>query len=121
MQLTLLAHALDIAQGLLAKKGRALPSHLYIQADNTSREMRNQYCLLWGATLLAKRTFRSVSFGFLPVGHTHIDVDQRFSSIATYLGRVPVLETPEDFEQKKLCHTGSFPSRVVSPSEVVSS
>ena len=100
MQATLLSHALDVVMQLLAKRNRKMPQHLHVQADNTSREMRNQFMFQWGALLVATGKFRSVSFAFLPVGHTHIDVDQRFSSIATYLSRQHILETPQD----RLCH-----------------
>ena len=96
MEATLLTHTLDIAVEHLQRRGRKLPTHLHVQADNTSREMRNQITAKWGAVLVAKGLFRSVTFGYLPVGHTRNDVDQRVSTVATLLAGQAVLETSED-------------------------
>ena len=96
MEMTLLSHSLDIALERLQKLGRQLPAHLHVQADNTSREMRNQNLAQWGALLVARGLFRSVTYGFLPVGHTHNDVGQRFSTVATHLAGQHTLETDED-------------------------
>ena len=111
MELTLLSHALDIAQDLLRVRGRALPANLHVQADNTSRELRNQIGAMWAASLVAKNTFRSVTFGFLPVGHTRIDIDQRFSVIASELARKDILQTPEAISCK--CHLPPSPADMI--------
>jgi len=95
MQMTLLSHTLDKVAAGLSKRGRDLPVNLVIQADNTCRETRNQFLFQWAAVLLLRGIFRSITFHFLPVGHTHLDLDQRFSIIATALSRQKVLETPE--------------------------
>ena len=95
MQATLLAHTLDVVRGELVRRHRAMPVHLVVQADNTCREQRNQHMMKFGATLVLRGVFRSVSFTFLPVGHTHALPDQRFSMIGSALRRQPVLENPE--------------------------
>ena len=77
MQATLIAHSLDVFQEVLKCRGCAMPAHLHIQSDNTARETRNQWLFLFASTLVAKGAFRSVSIGFMMVGHTHIDIDQR--------------------------------------------
>ena len=56
MEMTLLAHTLDLALERLQKVGRQLPAHLHVQADNTCREMRNQHLAKWGSLLVAKGT-----------------------------------------------------------------
>lgn len=59
-------------------KGR-LPSTLYIQLDNCSRENKNRYFLSFLESLVAWNVFEEIHASFLPVGHTHIDIDQSFS------------------------------------------
>ena len=82
-------------------RGKPMPAHLVVQADNTAREMRNSCLVQWGTGLVLKNLFRSVTFNFMVVGHTHILVDQRFSIIATGLGKPTVMETPEDTNLSK--------------------
>ena len=93
---TLLSHSLDIVMESLRQRGRAMPKHFTIQVDNTTRENRNQHLNKCAAALVMRSVFRSVTFSFLPVGHTHINLDQRFSSIATGLTQQNILETLED-------------------------
>lgn len=100
MQLTLLTHTLDKVSEQLQGRGRCMPANLIVQADNTCRETRNQFGLKWAAVLIMKGNFRSVTFQFMQVGHTHVDIDQRFSIVATALSKSEVLETPEDTHQK---------------------
>lgn len=73
------------------------PAHLSVQADNCSREMRNQWTLLFGVLLVLLDVFQSVTFNFLQVGHTHEDIDQLFGTIATILSRQSELQHPKDF------------------------
>ena len=100
MQMTLLTHTLDVVRDIMARRKRELPWHLAVHADNTCREQRNQFLMQWAASLSLKGLFRSISYTFLPVGHTHIGVDQRFSMIRAALCRQAVLETPEDGARK---------------------
>lgn len=105
MQLTLLSHTLDKVCTKLAQSGRQVPQNLVVQADNTCRETRNQWAFKWAAILLLRGLFRSITFNFLPVGHTHLDLDQRFSIITTALSRQRVLETPEATHTQTHTHT----------------
>ena len=62
-----------------------LPPILCIQADNCARENKNKFLLGLCATLVGLGYFEEVRVGFLLVGHTHSDIDQRFSSISYVL------------------------------------
>ena len=61
-----------------------------------AEHQRNQYLIKWASILVMRQQFRSVQFNYMPVGHTHMLIDQRFSIIATALGRQATLENPED-------------------------
>ncbi|XP_038063298.1 uncharacterized protein LOC119733986 [Patiria miniata] len=58
---------------------------LNVQMDNCFRENKNRYILAFGLLLVEFGIYSSVEFNFLPVGHTHEDVDQLFSRIAEKL------------------------------------
>ena len=68
------------------QRGR-LPPVLRIQADNCGRENKNVYILGLCATLVALGFFKEIQLSFLIVGHTHEDIDQRFSYISSALKR----------------------------------
>jgi hypothetical protein len=58
---------------------------LYLQLDNTSKQCKSQYVLGFLGLLCGWHVFTEVILGFLPVGHTHEDIDQFFSRVALYL------------------------------------
>ena len=64
---------------------RKLPRRLFVQMDNCSRENKNQYLLSYLEALVIWKVFDIVEAGFLPVGHTHCDIDQAFSSTSDRL------------------------------------
>ena len=45
-----------------------LPRHLWVQADNTSREGKNQYLWCWAAILCQLKVFKSICLAFLTKG-----------------------------------------------------
>ena len=53
--------------------------------DNTTRDSKNHYLLGFCAMLLNEGIFQEVEVHFLPVGHTHTDIDQTFSLIGSRL------------------------------------
>ncbi|XP_052213079.1 uncharacterized protein LOC127831989 [Dreissena polymorpha] len=63
-----------------------LPPILYIQADNCWRENKNRYVFSFLQLLVSERIFNEVHMSFLIVGHTHEDIDARFSMISRTLG-----------------------------------
>ena len=63
----------------------ALPLILCIQADNCRREYKNKYLLGFSALLVGLGYFEEVWLRFLLIGHTHSDIDQRFSCISHVL------------------------------------
>jgi hypothetical protein len=64
-----------------------LPPYLRIQAYNYGRENKNVYILALYGTLVALGIFKEIQLSFLLVGHTHEDIDQRFSTISATLKR----------------------------------
>ena len=66
------------------REGR-LPPVLHVQLDNTTKQCKGKFLMAFLADLVDKGVFREVHVGFLPVGHTHEDIDQIFSRISVYL------------------------------------
>ena len=71
------------------RKGR-LPSTLQIHVDNCKRENKNIYMFALCAALVGLGYFQEVQLCFLIVGHTHEDIDQRFSIISNTLKRTNI-------------------------------
>jgi hypothetical protein len=68
----------------LQTEGR-LPAHLLLQLDNTSKQFKGKYVLGYIGYLVERGVFEDAKVSFLPVGHTHEDIDQIFSRLAVYL------------------------------------
>jgi hypothetical protein len=81
--ITTVMHVIDDVR---RKKG-ALPPTLQIQADITTRENKNIYMLALCATLIGLGYFQEVQLCFFTAGHTHEDINQRFSIISHTLKR----------------------------------
>ncbi|XP_063954176.1 uncharacterized protein LOC135153857 [Lytechinus pictus] len=75
--------------------GRPLPSTLYLQQDNCWRENKNRFFIGFMAYLVAMHIFNEVQMSFLMVGHTHEDIDQRFSCISRSLKHRDARTLPE--------------------------
>ena len=58
---------------------------LYAQLDKRTREKKNRYVLSYLECLVAWGVFKETHASFLPVGHTHEDIDQCFSRTSTRL------------------------------------
>ena len=66
------------------KKGY-LARILLLQLDNTTKQNKGNGLFCFLAWLLYFKVFEGIEVAFLPVGHTHSDIDQFFSCIARYL------------------------------------
>lgn len=82
---TILARALNETV-----KDKPLPPTLYLHLDNCWRENKNRYVVSFLHLLVDKGVFDKIKLGFLPVGHTHDDVDQFFSKINAVLLRTNI-------------------------------
>ncbi|XP_070569806.1 uncharacterized protein [Ptychodera flava] len=78
-----------LLQSLVDNKVR-LSRRLFAQMDNCYRENKNRYMLSLGHLLVELNIFDQVDFHFLPVGHTHEDIDQLFSCISKVLRKTNV-------------------------------
>jgi len=55
-----------------------LPPVLHLQLDNTKKDNKNKKVFSFLAALVKKHIFQKVIVSFLPIGHTHNDVDAMF-------------------------------------------
>ncbi|CAG0891300.1 unnamed protein product [Darwinula stevensoni] len=74
----------DILRTLLHVKEYLKPK-LFLQNDNRTKENENKYLCALAHLLVEEGIFEEVIFNFHPVGHTHEDIDQLFSSVDHYL------------------------------------
>ena len=61
------------------------PPVLWLQMDNASGENKNKWVLAFLCWLVQCGWFFEIVVSFLPPGHTHVDVDQMFSTLAIWL------------------------------------
>ena len=86
--LTRLAHKLDFRQ-----------VWINLQADNSSKEVKNVGSLRLLAMLTALHKVKGGELSFLSSGHSHEDVDAFFSNVRAHLQRNHELWTPRAFQQ----------------------
>ena len=83
---------------LMVEQGFDLRStHLHLQGDNASKELKNNAVLMWAASQVGLRRLQQCTVSFLSSGHSHEDVDAVFSNMSTWLNRAPELLTPNAF------------------------
>ena len=97
MECTVIARSLDILKARLDRQGHHAPEDLLVNADNTTREGKNQHFCTFMAYLTGNGAQTCSQTDYLKVGHTHNEQDQRFSSMASCLSRAPVLEDTAEF------------------------
>ena len=74
-----------------------MPKTMYIQADNAS-DNKCWAMLAFLGMLVFHGYTNDVYLSFLLVGHTHEDIDQRFSIIARHFRSIDRVTTPQQFE-----------------------
>lgn len=90
-----------------------LPKTLYLQLDNTSKQCKGRFVLGYLACLVAWGLFDEVVLSFLPVGHTHEDIDQMFSCIARWLRKHDARCREEMHTQVKAAYMSKMGTRSV--------
>lgn len=83
-----------------------LPRTLFVQLDNCSRENKNHFFMAYIEFLVAMRIFDVIELGFLPVGHTHEDIDQIFSQTSARLRANDAVTLPHLHEQLSHVNNG---------------
>ena len=103
---------INVINDVRDRRGGFLPPMLQMQVDNCSHENKNQYMFVFCAALVGLGFFAEVYLSFLLVGHTHEDIDQRFSVISSTLKRYNIDSMQELLEliQKGASHTKAFTS-----------
>ena len=99
MEATVISRTLDLVQEKIKAKHASycMPKSLVINADNTPREAKNSIFHTYVACLEGANRFSGTQVEFFKVGHTHNELDQRYSTAATTLSSAPTLEDPEEF------------------------
>ena len=100
-------HVVEVLHRYLTRRlaDGTLPPKLFVQLDNCSRENKNHYVMGYFEFLVATKVYRSVEVGFIPVGHTHEDIDQAFSQTSARL-RVNNAITLADLKTELKCAYG---------------
>jgi hypothetical protein len=68
----------------IKKKEGAIPPVLHIQLDNTTKQNKGRYLMAYLAYLVQQGVIKEAYCNFLPVGHTHEDIDQFFSRVSVF-------------------------------------
>jgi hypothetical protein len=82
----------------------SLPRTFYLQLDNTTKQCKNKYVVAYLGLLVAWDMLERVVISFLPVGHTHEDIDQFFSILAKYLRCNPCLDRDDLEKAIHICY-----------------
>lgn len=89
----LLSHAIH----RLAGKYNVREAEFIVQSDNCGKETKNNVLLHFCGLMTALKKIYRIEMRFLQTAHTHEDVDQYFSAVATHIESCPELHLPRDF------------------------
>lgn len=95
---------------------------LAICGDNSSKELKNNACVRVLAGLTACHRIACGKLATLESGHSHEDIDQFFSSLATECGRLQTINSPRDYVtqlQKWLDSSGIRPLEKIKQVKLV--
>ncbi len=73
----------------------AVPPTMYVQVDNCTRENKNRFFLSYMESLVRWKVFKVIEVSFLPIGHTHEDIDQAFSTTSNRLRQRDAITLPD--------------------------
>ncbi|XP_068680383.1 uncharacterized protein [Montipora foliosa] len=80
-----------------------LPPVLYLQFDNCVRENKNRFMFALLALLVEEKIFEKIRVNFLPVGHTHEDIDAFFGVYSKHLDKLDVYTVIELLKALESC------------------
>ena len=92
-------------------KEGGLPPILNIQLDNTTKQNKGRWLVAYLAYLVQQGVIKEAYCNFLPVGHTHEDIDQFFSRVSVYARH----HNAQDPEALRECIRRSFKKNGRSP------
>ena len=87
---------------VIEREGR-LPPVLFLQADNCGRENKNKTIVRLLGHLVHLGFIQEAHLYFLPVGHTHAEIDQRWSVLSRNLKSTDCLTLPFLMERTQEC------------------
>ena len=99
MEATVLERALTLVMRKMQRENpdAMLPRTIVIGIDNTPREGKNQWFAEYCAHMKAEKKADIIETEFLLSGHSHNEMDQRFSSVAVKSYWAPSLDPPGEF------------------------
>ncbi|XP_074628853.1 uncharacterized protein LOC141886566 isoform X1 [Acropora palmata] len=86
-----------------------LPPILYLQFHNCVRENKNRYMFALLALLVEKKIFDKIRVNFLPVGHTHEDIDAFFGVFSKFLDKCDVYVVEDLLQALSSCMSNPSP------------
>ncbi len=98
MEASVLSRQLDLVWEMSKELQCPMFDNLIIGIDNTAREGKNQFFLLFCAFLEAKHCFRNVQVEFLPSRHSQNYQDLCFSVVSGQLPQALRLASSKEFE-----------------------
>lgn len=92
----ILIRSLAKVKAICTKRGKPMPEHLIVQADNTTAQAKNEEVAKLLAVLVGQFRFKTAILEFLRVGHTHEDVDFMFSLLLARVLRKVRFQVPAE-------------------------
>ena len=93
------SHALTLLSRKPQKALDLRQAFFHIQADNASKECKNQCLARHLGMQVALHKLKGAQMSFLASGHSHEDIDAMFSVLRTWIGRTSEIWTPESYKQ----------------------
>ena len=82
---------------------KKIPDILLLQMDNCLGNNKNHFVFAFLSLLTTMRVFEIVEVGFLPVGHTHEDIDGMYGILSAKLMRKDIFSLPEIMDTYRTC------------------
>ena len=89
----------------ILRKTGSLPPVMFLQLDNTTKQNKGRFLMAFLAYLVLMGVVRRAYINFLPVGHTHEDIDQFFSRLSVYLRHNDAPDVPGLLHALTRCYT----------------